>query len=402
MPCTAPRTRTSRSSESLGIRRPRSTRREATMSSSTSGRTSGPADHRARGRGQPRQGCGRPGRPVLQHRPRPARDGRPRAAAAGAVDGGLDAVVADPAGRRATGRPAAVPSRRRRDQGVVGRTSVSIVAQAPPRRVLRNAFAAAVKLSRANLRPRRATRVALRRRVEAVIRPAGVRTRRPEPPVTRTRRRSGRSSHRAWASRRRVSCTSRRGSSGPVCRSISSVRVSPSCAGLAEDDAARWRSPKPRTTDSVAKVATTSLVLPAPDGEPVTVSVTGIAKGVGMIHPNMATMLSVVLTDAAAPGPVGLLRPVLGRTWDQLSVDGDTSTNDTVFVLASGLSGAAPLSPDSPAAVALGAALEAVARDLARQQAADGEGADPDHRVGHGRGRRCRCARRRASCRAAW
>jgi glutamate N-acetyltransferase/amino-acid N-acetyltransferase len=147
---------------------------------------------------------------------------------------------------------------------------------------------------------------------------------------------------------------------------------------LAEDDAALAAVAEAlRTTDSVAKVATTSLVLPAPDGEPVTVSVTGIAKGVGMIHPNMATMLSVVLTDAAAPPEVlwSLLRPAAARTWDQLSVDGDTSTNDTVFVLASGLSGAAPLSPDSPAAVALGAALEAVARDLARQQAADGEGA---------------------------
>ena len=121
----------------------------------------------------------------------------------------------------------------------------------------------------------------------------------------------------------------------------------------------------------------TSLVLPAVDGEPVTVTVTGIAKGVGMIHPNMATMLSVVLTDAAAPPEVlwDLLRPAAARTWDQLSVDGDTSTNDTVFVLASGASGAAPIAAGSPGALAFGAALEAVARDLARQQAADGEGA---------------------------
>jgi glutamate N-acetyltransferase/amino-acid N-acetyltransferase len=132
-----------------------------------------------------------------------------------------------------------------------------------------------------------------------------------------------------------------------------------------------------RTTDSVAKIASTTVVLPADDGEPVTVTVTGIAKGVGMIHPNMATMLSIVLTDAAAPPDVlwSLLRPAAARTWDQLSVDGDTSTNDTVFVLASGASGAAHVIADSPGALALGAALEAVARDLARQQAADGEGA---------------------------
>ena len=96
-----------------------------------------------------------------------------------------------------------------------------------------------------------------------------------------------------------------------------------------------------------------------------------------MIHPNMATMLSIVLTDAAvAPETLWtLLRPAAVRTWDQLSVDGDTSTNDTVFVLASGDAGAAPADPGSPAAALLGEAIEAVARDLARQQAADGEGA---------------------------
>ena len=132
-----------------------------------------------------------------------------------------------------------------------------------------------------------------------------------------------------------------------------------------------------RTTDSVAKVATTSVELPDADGRPVTVTVSGIAKGVGMIHPRMATMLAVVLTDAAV-GPEtlwGLLRPAAARTWDQLSVDGDTSTNDTVFLLASGASGAAPPGLGSVAAGALGAAIEAVARDLARQQAAAGEGA---------------------------
>jgi glutamate N-acetyltransferase/amino-acid N-acetyltransferase len=105
--------------------------------------------------------------------------------------------------------------------------------------------------------------------------------------------------------------------------------------------------------------------------------VSGIAKGVGMIHPQMATMLSVILTDATiAPTTLwGLLRPAAARTWDQLSVDGDTSTNDTVFVLASGASGGAPAEDGSTAAALLGAAIEAVARDLARQQAADGEGA---------------------------
>ena len=96
-----------------------------------------------------------------------------------------------------------------------------------------------------------------------------------------------------------------------------------------------------RTTDSVTKLATTSVDLPAADGGTVRVTVSGIAKGVGMIHPRMATMLAVVLTDAAVEPAVlaGLLRPAAVRTWNQLSVDGDTSTNDTVFVLASGKAG---------------------------------------------------------------
>ena len=147
---------------------------------------------------------------------------------------------------------------------------------------------------------------------------------------------------------------------------------------LSDDDAALEAAAIAlRTTDSVTKIATTTVELPGTDGRPVTVTVSGIAKGVGMIHPRMATMLSVILTDAAAaPGTLwGLLRPAAARTWNQLSVDGDTSTNDTVFVLASGASGAAPVEAGSAGAARLGAAIEAIARDLARQQAADGEGA---------------------------
>jgi glutamate N-acetyltransferase/amino-acid N-acetyltransferase len=133
-----------------------------------------------------------------------------------------------------------------------------------------------------------------------------------------------------------------------------------------------------RTTDSVAKAATTTITLTDRDGFAVrSVRVTGIAKGVGMIHPRMATMLSILLTDATIdPATLhGLLRPAAARTWDQLSVDGDTSTNDTVFLLASGGAGAAAVAPGTREALELGRAIEAVARDLARQQAADGEGA---------------------------
>ncbi len=131
------------------------------------------------------------------------------------------------------------------------------------------------------------------------------------------------------------------------------------------------------TTDSRTKSATTTVELPAADGRPVTVRVSGVAKGVGMIHPQMATMLSVILTDASVAPEVlwPLLRTAAARTWDQLSVDGDTSTNDTVLVLASGAAGAAPIEDGSAAVATLGRAIEAVTRDLARQQAADGEGA---------------------------
>jgi len=130
------------------------------------------------------------------------------------------------------------------------------------------------------------------------------------------------------------------------------------------------------TTDKLVKLATTTVELTGSDAAPVTVTVSGIAKGVGMIHPRMATMLSVILTDAGvAPETLfELLSPIVQRTWNQLSVDGDTSTNDTVFLMASGAAGVA-VPADSEGAALLGAAIEGVARALARQQAADGEGA---------------------------
>jgi len=132
-----------------------------------------------------------------------------------------------------------------------------------------------------------------------------------------------------------------------------------------------------RTTDSRAKVASVKLELPDTARTAKWVTVTGIAKGVGMMHPRMATMLSILMTDARAEPVVlhELLQRATVQTWDQLTVDGDTSTNDTVFLLASGASGCSPVLPGSTAADSLGDAIGAVARSLARQQAADGEGA---------------------------
>jgi glutamate N-acetyltransferase / amino-acid N-acetyltransferase len=148
--------------------------------------------------------------------------------------------------------------------------------------------------------------------------------------------------------------------------------------GLATTDAAlATLAEQLRTTDSRAKAASVRVPLPSPGGGAATVTVSGVAKGVGMIHPRMATMLALVLTDAvAAPATLrAVLGPAVDRTWNQLTVDGDTSTNDTVFLLASGAAGGPPIEQGSEADARFAAAVEAVARSLARQQAADGEGA---------------------------
>ena len=101
-----------------------------------------------------------------------------------------------------------------------------------------------------------------------------------------------------------------------------------------------------------------------------------IAKGSGMIHPNMATMLLFMTTDAGVEPAVlqQALSTVVPATFNQISVDGDTSTNDTVLLLASGLAGAEIL-PGTQDYAAFLAALTAVAEHLCRELAADGEGA---------------------------
>jgi len=103
----------------------------------------------------------------------------------------------------------------------------------------------------------------------------------------------------------------------------------------------------------------------------------GCAKGAGMIHPNMATMLAFVATDAAIRPPLlqKTLNEVTRRTFNAISVDGDTSTNDTLLVLANGEAGAPPIQRDSKAHREFTRALEDVCRSLALQIVADGEGA---------------------------
>jgi glutamate N-acetyltransferase/amino-acid N-acetyltransferase len=102
----------------------------------------------------------------------------------------------------------------------------------------------------------------------------------------------------------------------------------------------------------------------------------GMAKGAGMIHPQMATMLAFLTTDApVAAGTLSdLLHAAVERTFNQVTIDGDTSTNDAVIVLANGAAGGGPIE-SAPDRDAFAGALEAVCRDLAIAIAADGEGA---------------------------
>ena len=107
-----------------------------------------------------------------------------------------------------------------------------------------------------------------------------------------------------------------------------------------------------------------------------TITVGGIAKGAGMIHPDMATLLAVLTTDAAGePATLQpLLRRVADRSFNAISVDGDTSTNDSVLLLASGASGVDP-SRDGAVWKMFEDAVQQVARVLALAIVADGEGA---------------------------
>jgi glutamate N-acetyltransferase/amino-acid N-acetyltransferase len=102
-------------------------------------------------------------------------------------------------------------------------------------------------------------------------------------------------------------------------------------------------------------------------------TVVGCTKGAGMIHPNMATMIAVLMTDAPlAPDELdGHLRAAVERSFHRISIDGDTSTNDSVFALASG---AAPAPAGGFPAAAMRAAFQEVARDLALMIVRDGEG----------------------------
>jgi glutamate N-acetyltransferase/amino-acid N-acetyltransferase len=108
-----------------------------------------------------------------------------------------------------------------------------------------------------------------------------------------------------------------------------------------------------------------------------TVTVGGTAKGSGMIHPNMGTMLAFLTTDAAVEKSClqETLSRVTDRTFNRVTVDGDTSPSDMALLMANGAAGNEPLTLDSPDYPAFVEAVKNVARTLAREIARDGEGA---------------------------
>ena len=127
------------------------------------------------------------------------------------------------------------------------------------------------------------------------------------------------------------------------------------------------------TTDTFAKGASATAAIAGTD-----VQIAGIAKGSGMIAPDMATMLAFIATDAALPQPVlaALLADATDRSFNAITVDSDTSTNDSVYLMASGAAANAEVTAaHDPALDSFRDALDRVMQDLARQIVRDGEGA---------------------------
>jgi glutamate N-acetyltransferase/amino-acid N-acetyltransferase len=140
-------------------------------------------------------------------------------------------------------------------------------------------------------------------------------------------------------------------------------------------DASHWADAAAAimTTDTVPKGASASATI---GGK--AVRVTGIAKGVGMLQPNMATMLTFLATDAAVARPLlqRMVKEVADRSFNRVTVDGDTSTNDSCMLIATGRAGHAEITQyDSTEYRALREAVLAVAVPLAQAIARDGEGA---------------------------
>ena len=129
------------------------------------------------------------------------------------------------------------------------------------------------------------------------------------------------------------------------------------------------------TTDTFPKLLSTTFSLPSSPST--TYSLVGMTKGAGMIHPNMATLLGILCTDAPVPAALlqSMLTHAVDRSFNAISIDGDTSTNDTVALLANGAAGGTPLTSDSEDAKAMQEILTAFTQQLSQLVVRDGEGA---------------------------
>lgn len=146
----------------------------------------------------------------------------------------------------------------------------------------------------------------------------------------------------------------------------------PELVSTLADDQAAVVAEAIMTTDAFSKLASARVQLPG--GE---CRILGLAKGAGMIHPNMATMLAFVLTDAAVGAELldSALRQAVEHSFNSITVDGDTSTNDMVVLLANSAAGNTEIVAGTPEAEQFCQSLERVLLDLAKMIVRDGEGA---------------------------
>ncbi len=165
------------------------------------------------------------------------------------------------------------------------------------------------------------------------------------------------------------------GSTGVIGRNMPMTAIK---AGIAEacarlsPDGGELAARAIMTTDTVPKTAQLEV-----DVAGATIRVGGMCKGSGMIHPNMGTLLAYITTDANVESGLmaKLVKPIADRSFNQVTIDGDSSTNDTFLMLANGAAGNASIRAGSVDAERLEMALLEVARELARAIAHDGEGA---------------------------
>ena len=173
------------------------------------------------------------------------------------------------------------------------------------------------------------------------------------------------------------------GSTGVIGPNVPLDRITAGVTAMAEKlsasaEAATNASRAIMTTDTVNKEFAVAFDLPSVSGEEtVTVHLGGMSKGSGMIHPNMCTMLGYLSTDCAiAPELLQkALSAVIKDTFNMITVDGDTSTNDTLLLFSSGLAGNKPITKCDENYELFCSALFSVCRDLAVLMASDGEGA---------------------------